>query len=254
MNPYLENPQIWTEIHPWLIVQLARSLNPVLKPKYRAAVEQRVYTDSLLVGIPDVSVVRRSEDGRSTTSASRVTTPVKVTVPMPEEVKERYLEIRQVGTDRVVAVVEVLSPKNKQPGEGKKQYLAKREKVLQSLTHLVEIDLLRAGTPQPMSGGVISDYRILVSRAGDRPEAELYPFNLADPIPLFPLPLQMEDEEPIVDLAQILRQIYEDAALDLVIDYSKPPIPPISEGDFAWIQTLTKRAGDTKRAGEAEPG
>jgi hypothetical protein len=45
MKPYLENPQIWTEVHPWLIVQLARSLNPVLKPKYRAGVEQRVYTN-----------------------------------------------------------------------------------------------------------------------------------------------------------------------------------------------------------------
>ena len=56
MNPYLENPDIWPEIHAWLIVQLARSLNPRLKPKYRAAVEQRVYTDPLLVGIPDVSV------------------------------------------------------------------------------------------------------------------------------------------------------------------------------------------------------
>ena len=43
MNPYLENPDIWPEIHAWLIVQLARSLNPRLKPKYRAAVEQRVY-------------------------------------------------------------------------------------------------------------------------------------------------------------------------------------------------------------------
>jgi len=48
MNSYLENPEIWAEVHSWPIVQLARSLNPVLKPKYRATVEQRVYTDSLL--------------------------------------------------------------------------------------------------------------------------------------------------------------------------------------------------------------
>jgi len=30
--------------------------NAVITPKYQAAVEKRVYADSLLVGIPDVSV------------------------------------------------------------------------------------------------------------------------------------------------------------------------------------------------------
>ncbi|HEY9653417.1 MAG TPA: DUF4058 family protein [Coleofasciculaceae cyanobacterium] len=26
MNPYLENPSLWSEVHSWLIVELARSL------------------------------------------------------------------------------------------------------------------------------------------------------------------------------------------------------------------------------------
>ena len=56
MNPYLENPNLWTEVHFGLIAVLARSLNSLITPKYRAAVEKRVYSDSLLVGIPDVSV------------------------------------------------------------------------------------------------------------------------------------------------------------------------------------------------------
>lgn len=63
MNPNLENPSLWSEVHSWLIVELARrlsqpqaSLNPSLVPKYRAAVEKRVYLDALLVGIPDASV------------------------------------------------------------------------------------------------------------------------------------------------------------------------------------------------------
>jgi Protein of unknown function (DUF4058) len=53
MNPYLENPALWSEVHSWLIVELARELNPSLIPKYRAAVEKRVYMDSLLVGMTD---------------------------------------------------------------------------------------------------------------------------------------------------------------------------------------------------------
>jgi len=40
MNPYLEDPDLWTEVHAWLIVLLARLLNPLLPPKYRAAIEK----------------------------------------------------------------------------------------------------------------------------------------------------------------------------------------------------------------------
>ena len=120
---------------------------------------------------------------------------------MPEEIKETYLEIRQIGTGKVVTVIEVLSPKNKRPGPGRDQYNAKRSKVLESLSHLVEIDLLRNGEPLPMSGGIQSTYRILISRASSRPEAELYPFNLREPIPIFPLPLQSGDAEPAIDFS-----------------------------------------------------
>ncbi len=55
MNPYLENPEIWPEVHHLLISILAETLNPQLLPKYRVAVEKRIYEttadDSLLVGI-----------------------------------------------------------------------------------------------------------------------------------------------------------------------------------------------------------
>jgi hypothetical protein len=220
-----------------LIVQLARHLNPVLKPKYRAAVEQRVYTDSLLVGIPDVSVFQ-SKPGSAQTTTTTLSKPIKVNLPMAEEVKETYLEIRQIGTGKVITVIEVLSPKNKRSGEGRDQYTAKRRKVLESQSHLLEIDLLRSGEPLPMSGGVPSDYRILISRANSRPEAELYPFSLREPIPLFPLPLQLGDEEPTIDLNQVLQDIYDQASLDLVIDYGQQPVPAVTAPDFQWIQSL----------------
>ncbi len=237
MNPYLENPALWQEVHTWLMVQLARTLNPVLKPTYRAAVEQRVYSDSLLVGIPDVSV-SQSQPQERIANTSTLSQALKVTIPMPEEVRESYLEIRQMGTGKVVTVIEVLSPKNKRPGEGRDHYTNKRRKVLASRSHLIEINLLRTGEPLLMLGGIPSDYHILVSRADRRPEAELYPFNLREPMPLFALPLQSGDNEPIVDLHQVLEQVYEEANLDLVIDYSQPPVPPVTDSDFQWIQAL----------------
>jgi hypothetical protein len=151
MNPYLENPSLWSEVHSWLIVELARrrsspqaSLNPSLIPKYRAAVEKRVYDDALLVGIPDASVFQQTPEAEpsSVVTTGVLSKPIRVTVPLTEEITERYLEIREVKTGRVVTVVEVLSPKNKRVGEGRDKYLTKRQKVLNSATHLVEIDLL----------------------------------------------------------------------------------------------------------------
>lgn len=241
MDPYLEAPALWTEIHSWLIVQLARSLNPRLAPKYRAAVEQRVYSESLLVGIPDVSISPSpgptAETLQQSNTTATATRPIRVNVPIPEETTERYLEIRLISTGEVVTVLEILSPKNKRAGEGRNQYLAKRSKILSSLTHLIEIDLLRAGLPMPTSAQTRSDYRILISRANDRPQAELYPLNLPDPLPSFTLPLRTPDPEPLINLQTILTEVYEEAALGLIIDYHKtPPAPNLSPSNQTWIQ------------------
>ena len=242
MNPYLENPALWSEVHSWLIVELARKLNPSLIPKYRAAVEKRVYMDSLLVGIPDASVFQQKPgNSRSNVVTTEfLSKPIRVTLPLTEEITERYLEIREVKTGMVITVVEVLSPKNKRVGEGRDKYLTKRQKILDSATNLVEIDLLRTGNFMPMTEDIRSDYRILVSRANLRPEAELYPFNVTEPIPQFLFPLQPPDEEPIVNLSEILRQVYREAALDLAIDYSVQPVPPLSDSDFIFVQSLAE--------------
>ncbi|EDX74636.1 hypothetical protein MC7420_6114 [Coleofasciculus chthonoplastes PCC 7420] len=239
MNPYLERPDIWPEIHYGLISGLMRTLNPVLNPKYRAAVDKRVYLDSVLVGIPDTTVIQQTPNRTTTsTSAAVLSQPERVAIPMLEEVTERFLEIREVATRNVITVIEVLSPKNKRSGEGRSQYLKKRQTLLSSQTHLVEIDLLRSGESMPVQGGCIADYQILVSRANERPAAERYPFDLREPIPVFLLPLSAAEVEPAIDLAALLEQASQEAALDLVIDYSMPPEPPLSEDDMTWLDTL----------------
>ncbi len=91
MNPYLENPNLWSEVRSWLIVQMARSLNPQITPKYRAAVENRVYSEAILVGIPDSAVFRGVQSTRTpnhSTSNSTLTQPVKVRLPMLAETSE----------------------------------------------------------------------------------------------------------------------------------------------------------------------
>ena len=245
MNPYLEHPALWPEVHYGIIGGLIRTLNPQITPKYRAAVDKRVYMDTLLVGIPDNTVFQQisgiqSPAGASNKPTAVVSKPERVTVPMVEEVTERYLEIREVMTHKVITVIELLSPKNKRGGEGRKQYLSKRQSVLNSQTHFVEVDLLRTGEPMPIEGGRKSDYQILVSRAKERPAAERYPFNLKDPIPCFLLPLQAEDEEPVIDLRQLILQACDEAAIELAIDYTQLPTPPLSEEDTTWMKTLTQ--------------
>lgn len=238
MNPYLENPELWPSVHSRLIVAIADALVEHLSEAYRVEIEKRTYfssdDESLLVGLPDVAIAtsRSAELPQTTTATLSPVQPQKVTLPVSEEVSERYLEIREVTTGRVVTVIELLSPKNKRPGEGRIAYARNLNQILSSSTHLVEIDLLRSGQPFPMGSADYSpklgDYRILISRSEHRPMADLYAFTLAQPIPPIPIPLLPGDTEPILDLQPILNYVYTKGRYQLAIDYEQPPIPPIT--------------------------
>jgi Protein of unknown function (DUF4058) len=252
MNPYLENPTLWQKVHKRLIVTISDVLSPQLRPKYIVDIEERVYqtdeNDSLLVGIPDLAVQSNQATTKQETGNIAVASPptqaVTVIIPMPETVKESYLEVRDVATREVVTVIEVLSPKNKRAGEGRQAYEKKRRQVLGSLSHLVEIDLLRNGKPMAiLQNDVQSDYRILVSRSDFRPKADLLAFNLQHPIPSFELPLRDKDIEPVFDLQTILNELYDRASYDLVIDYKKEPIPGLSKTNQEWLNTLLHQQG-----------
>lgn len=252
MNPYLEHPEVWLGVHHWLIIEIARFLSPQLRPKYRVAVEVRMYEttgeNALLVGIPNVVVKRSNTAANSSMTnvavALPTTQPTRVIVPVPEIIKEGYLEIREVGTDAVVTTIEILSPTNKRSGKGRQIYENKRLQVLGSQTHLIEIDLLRKGESMPFFGNQVeSQYRILVSRGNYRPNADLYAFNVQDVIPSFPLPLRSKDSEPVIDLQALLSEIYEVASYDLVMDYNQEPVPALSESDAVWADTLLPEKG-----------
>jgi Protein of unknown function (DUF4058) len=256
IDPYLEHPDFWQETHNRLIVAIAESVMPQIRPKYEIAIEKRIYEindindnngDSLLVGIPDVAIKHGSNNpDLLTSSVATVTTrvPTTVKVPMPEKIKQAYLEVREMATRQVVTAIEILSPVNKHNGEGRTFYLKKRQSNLGSLTHLVEIDLLRGWQPMPIiDNSIQSDYRVLVSRSDRRPFAELYPFNLRDSFPIFLLPLREEDVEPIVNLPELLTGIYDRAGYDYRIDYHQEPIPPLSEQDRVWANELLREKG-----------
>jgi hypothetical protein len=250
MDPYLERRGLWEEVHTDLIARIRQFLTPLLRPKYRVAIEQRTYLALLppedqLVGIPDVLVAGGGSGAPRPLAAPQALAdaPLMVELPLPEEAVERYLEVREVGTQDVITVIEILSPTNKLGKKGRQTYEEKRLQVLGSRTNLVEIDLLRAGQPFAMhlpgvNGAPQRDYRIVVSRRWQRPKAELYLFGVRDPIPTFPIPLQRGETEPLLPLNQLLHELYDQSGYDLAIDYRQPPHPPLAEADAQWARDL----------------
>jgi Protein of unknown function (DUF4058) len=245
MNPYLEQPAFWSSLHSRLIVAIADTVAPQILPNYYIEVETRTYSEDpsneLLIGIPDAVILTQPSMARSlpTTATAVQTRPQQVQLPIGLEVKDRYLEVRETETNAVVTVIELLSPKNKRAGKGRSAYEAKRDRILESMAHLVEIDLLRIADPMPLQNDLSWDYRILVSRSEARPNADLYGFTLRERIPDFPLPLKQPEEFVSIDLQSILQGVYDRAGYDYRIDYQQAvPPPTLSAEDKIWVSKI----------------
>ncbi|MBI5649625.1 MAG: DUF4058 family protein [Chloroflexi bacterium] len=241
MDPYLEHPEDWIDVHNRLIVAIADAIAPRVRPKYRVVIEKRTYRadprETEFAGRPDVAVLReRTVEYVAVESRA----PIPVTLPIADEIEQGYLQVRNVATGKVITVIEILSPTNKRPGKGRREYTRKRAGVLDSDTHFVEIDLLRDGDPLSVSDQARADYRILVSRAELRPRADLYAFSVREPIPVFPLPLEFGDEEPRVNLQTLLHDLYDRAGYDLAINYRADAMPPLSVDDAVWADALLR--------------
>ncbi len=246
MDPYLEHPALWADVHNSLIAGIRDDLAPRVAPRYYVSLESRVYLlkpdDLVLVGRPDLSVVSELAVETATPLSQPGVAVLEVDVPMQDEVEDTFLEVHEVKSGKLVTGLEILSPANKQ-GKGRTTYEEKRQDYFRTRTNLVEIDLLRAGEPMPVVGRPVgSDYRILVSRGPRRPHAQLYAFGVRGAIPSFALPLAPGDEEPVVELNAVLHGVYHRARFDLRLEYSRPPVPPLSEADAAWARELIESA------------
>ncbi|NEO18111.1 MULTISPECIES: DUF4058 family protein [unclassified Moorena] len=257
MNPYLEDSAYWSSVHHWLITEIARLLNQQLAPKYVVAVEVRIYETSgeksTLIGIPDNVIAKSSENTirypeSNVAVAVPSTEPLTIELALTETIKQGYLEVRRVGTGKVVTAIEIISPINKNVGEGRKKYENKRQLILNSKTNFVEIDLLRQGNSLiNLNQNIERDYHILVSPSHQRPQAYLYAFNLQDVIPVFPLPLCPEDPEMLLDLQMILHQVYDQGRYDLMIDYKQKNIPGLSKADTIWVEKILKNKDEVNK-------
>lgn len=253
MDPYLERRSVWEDVHNTLVLRIRDAIAPALDPRYYVALQERIVLvqggeeePREPVGKPDLTVAGGSGGAPARSSASeRGPIAVRVRLPVPERTHETYLEIRTPEDARVVTVIELLSLSNKLAGEQRVEYLRKRSRLLASPVHLVEIDLLRAGRRLPLaSREVDSDYAILLSRAGERPDATLLPFQVSGTIPDFAIPLDEGEPEPEVALGRLFHDAYESARYNLRIDYGEePPSPAFDAETREWIRRQLRAAG-----------
>jgi hypothetical protein len=268
MDPWLEDPELWPNVHNSLIIAIRDVLSPRLRPRYFVDVESRTTvltaTDQDHLYRPDVKIrtadIRLPDRQGGVAVVERVTAePFHVIMPMPDdEIEETFLTIKELPSRQHVTTIEVLSPTNKKTKRARAEYLEKRRELLGSGVNFVEIDLLRSGRPMPPQRAELSsDYRILIFRPRRGREIHLYGFSYRMEIPQIPVPLLPQEPEPSLDLNGILHALYERASYDLTIDYRQPPAPRLRKADRAWAAAIIAQAfGETPQApaaGETSP-
>lgn len=258
MDPYLERPSLWPDVHFNLILGSQGLLSAQLRPKYIVRTEERVYITNEAdenfrpkQRIPDIEVVTRA--GWEQTPLSRTSEVSKVVTADPvvaitwfeEEIREVFLKVIDLEKREVVTVIEILSPANKVPrSSGRKSFEKKRREVMRSPSHWVEIDLLRGKrmVRVPEKVGAYS-YLVHVSKEDQRPDGLLYPILLPQSLPVIPIPLKPGDPDAQLDIQAVLDAAYDRVGYDMEIDYRTEPRPPLDPELAAWADQLLQSKG-----------
>lgn len=241
MNPYLEQATVWHDFHEAFMPAVREALTAQVRPRYIVKIDEHVFIHELpdqprgLLGRGDVTIASRETGTTKESGLATLSAPSQVRLPAVDRENLSFLEIRDRNSLRLITVIELLSPSNKQPGPDREQYLAKRSLLLHSAVHFVEIDLLRGGRRMPMDDLAECDYCVLVSRFPDRPHAGLWPIQLREPLPIVPIPLEPPSDDARLDLQPILHRIYDAAGYEDYI-YRGEPEPPLAAIDLEWSQ------------------
>lgn len=242
MDPFLEEPTEWSGVHAWLITAIGEDLGNQIAPDYRVKIEERVFitapddlTKQLMA--PNVFLVTGRKGRSPEKTAAGINTPVLVEPLYEEVIRDRYLEIHDTRTRQVVTTIEVLSPINKASGSpGREAYLRKRQAVMSSTTHWIEIDLLRAGERPPEIAGK-SDYYALLKRAVAGTPFEVWFIDLRDRLPTIAVPLRPPHPDVPLDLQAAFERVYARGHYAEDTNYSgRVPPPPLPPADVAWVQ------------------
>jgi Protein of unknown function (DUF4058) len=255
IDPFLEAQGRWRDLHASLITYSRDALNEVLSENYVAQIDEqiRLVSPDAVVGVlyPDV-LVGREPRGRSApidAPHGSALTLEPFTVPLMkgdlEEVRDTWIEIRNLPRLELVTVIEVLSPTNK-TGAGRVEYLDKRDGYIDRPVNLVELDLLLGGRRLPMKRPMPpGDYYALVARAERRPDCDVYALSLREALPSIPIPLKAPDPDVRLNLAEVVALAYERGRYGRTIDYTRPLDLPLQAEDKTWAEQIARAAIET---------
>jgi hypothetical protein len=259
MDPYLEG-EMWMEFHDRLANQISEQLLRALPERYTALLNKHYWLDDGALEIvsearsgmyPDVHVVETSRAQEALAEyivAETRQEVVELVSPIPQAIPALSVEIRDVAQRRLVTVIEILSPGNKR-GKGWEQYNDKRAELLGTRTHLVEIDLLRAGKRILLLGELpVASYFCFLSRVERRPRTQVFAIGLREKLPTLPIPLLRPDPDIALDLQAAVDACFNLVHYERLLDYTQPPpLPELNADDLQWVQEKIRAAGYAKQ-------
>ena len=139
-----------------------------------------------------------------------------------------------------MTVIELLSPSNKR-GEGFLQYKVKRNALLSTRVHLVEIDLLVGGERLPLKDALpAGDYFAYVARGDRRPNCDVYAWSIRQALSKIMIPLAAPDPDIALDLGELFTTTYDRGRYKRSLNYSVPPAAPLAAADQQWAAAIGK--------------
>lgn len=209
---------IFHHVHHSWITEISRALNAGLLPEgYYALAEQYA------AGVgPDVLTLQGSPGGETEAPPApghgpRATLAAPAIHPTAETEMEFYrrkqnaVAVRHVSDDRVVAMVEIVSPGNKNSRKGLQAFPDKATKLLDNGIHLLVVDLFPPGRRDPggIHAAIWEELSGEEAQAPDRPltavayetdltvRAYLRHFAVGDELPAMPLFLEPGGQVPV---------------------------------------------------------
>jgi hypothetical protein len=246
MDPYLERN--WRDVHHRLCTYGCDQIQEQLGEGLLARVDERLVVESEVGGrrsiYPNVRVV---EEGREVTKrvgpgGVAVAEPIVVRVDS-EPARQAFIEIIEADGGRLVTAIEFISPSNKLPGDGRRQYRRKQRELYRARVNVMEIDLTRKGRRRILAPDAAiptearATYQACVFR-GHRPDAfELYPMPLRAPLRAILVPLRKGEGDVVLELQALVEEVYRKGRYERT-DYSRTCEPALSEEDRVWAAGL----------------
>jgi len=251
MDPFIERPQIWPDFHDSFVTYLRSALQPLLRPRYVALVQDRLYVvESERPIMPDVGIVRVSDKPAATANVAVLEPDAPAVFELwREELREPLIHIVEPAAgNRIVTAIEVLSPTNKLTTAGRESYIQKREEFWDSGTNLVEIDLLREGEPTVRVSRdkleTLRPWHYVVSVTRRWPSRqEVYAIPLQRRLPNVAIPLGTNDKDVTLDVQTTFSRCWDEGPYPEILRYDGPPPGQLTSDEMQWCEAQLRSAG-----------